>query len=260
MHAGRFDDLTRDFAPRSRRRFFGIISGLGGVLALSAHGVKAKCKKPCGPCRRCKKGKCKLKPEGTACAGGACQGGACLPTAVSPSPLPPSPLPPPPPCTAVGVPCKDNAPGTCCTGKCGCLDPAEITCQCRFQDCLSTGTACGTNNQCCDGGCGCISAGNCSCRLRACEHDGGSCSADSGCCAGLCGCIQNTCTCRAQNCVATGGTCNSLDSCCQGVCGCDGPTCTCRRRFCLATGQPCLVTSDCCNGRCPNVAFAVCAT
>jgi hypothetical protein len=88
MHADCFNDLTRDSEPRSRRRFFGMITGFGGLLALTAADVAARCKKRCGPCKHCKNGKCKPKPEGTACAGGACQGGACLPTAGQPPPTP----------------------------------------------------------------------------------------------------------------------------------------------------------------------------
>jgi len=47
------------------------------------------CKKKCGPCKRCKKGKCKPKPAGTACAGGTCQGGSCVTAAANVPPSPP---------------------------------------------------------------------------------------------------------------------------------------------------------------------------
>src|SRR5215213_248587 len=82
--------------PRSttRRGMTRLLGGLalGGPLALlGLREAEAKCKKKCGPCKRCKKGKCKPKPAGTACAGGTCQGGACLPaTATPPPPAPPT--------------------------------------------------------------------------------------------------------------------------------------------------------------------------
>jgi len=45
--------------------------------------AEAKCKKKCGPCKRCKKGKCKPKSAGAACTGGTCQKGTCIAAAPS---------------------------------------------------------------------------------------------------------------------------------------------------------------------------------
>ena len=116
MDADRFDSFTRALSLSTVRR--GIVAGLlsGGLTPLLAeleggarrrdarserrhHEVaaekrKKKCKK-CGPCRRCKKGKCKPKPNGTPCAGGSCQKGKCKQGDEAPSctagvcPLPP---------------------------------------------------------------------------------------------------------------------------------------------------------------------------
>ena len=51
------------------------IAALLGALALRETGAKKKkrkrkkrCKKPCGSCQTCKKGRCKRKPAGSACA------------------------------------------------------------------------------------------------------------------------------------------------------------------------------------------------
>jgi hypothetical protein len=87
MDAAQFDALTRTLHARTQRRFVGLgVATLAAALGLDrAHEASArKCKKKCGPCKRCKKGKgkkgkCKPKPAGTVCAGGTCQGGACLP-------------------------------------------------------------------------------------------------------------------------------------------------------------------------------------
>jgi hypothetical protein len=82
----------------TRRGLTRLLGGLtlGGPLALLGWSqAEAKCKKKCGPCKRCKNGKCRPKPTGTACAGGTCQGGACLPVA------PPAPT------------CAQTCPSTC---------------------------------------------------------------------------------------------------------------------------------------------------
>jgi hypothetical protein len=82
MDANRFDALTSRIPHRLRPPLLA-----AGLLWLGAWShvtpelanakKKKKCKKPCGECRRCKKGKCKPKPNGTACGPGTCQGGTC---------------------------------------------------------------------------------------------------------------------------------------------------------------------------------------
>ncbi len=80
-----FDALTRTLttAGSRRRALTGLVSGTLG-LALGASFIEdaaAKKKKPCPPCKKRKKGKCKPKSAGTPCkafAGGVCQNGACI--------------------------------------------------------------------------------------------------------------------------------------------------------------------------------------
>jgi hypothetical protein len=86
MDAGRFDSLARSLtAARSRRGT--LVAALGGAVGLlglvhpQEAAARKKKKKPCPPCRKRKKGKCKPQPAGTPCtafAGGACQNGACV--------------------------------------------------------------------------------------------------------------------------------------------------------------------------------------
>jgi hypothetical protein len=93
-----FDSVARSLGTAgsgstSRRGMTRLLGGLalGAPLALlgmpSVDANEAKCKKKCGPCKRCKKGTCKAKPAGSACAGGTCQGGRCVPANDPPPPL-----------------------------------------------------------------------------------------------------------------------------------------------------------------------------
>jgi hypothetical protein len=84
MDAGHFDRLTRALSQgTTRRRLTALLGGLGlGSLVSSPwqQRIQAKKKKPCPPCKKRKKGKCKgTLADGTACSGGTCQGGRCLP-------------------------------------------------------------------------------------------------------------------------------------------------------------------------------------
>src|SRR5215213_1154408 len=111
MDHGTLNALTRsltDSPPGSttRRTMTRLLGGLalGAPLVLMGlSGDEAKCKKKCGPCKRCKKGKCEPKGAGTACTGGTCQKGTCIAAASSPS-SPSSPPPPPgPPPVGPGI-------------------------------------------------------------------------------------------------------------------------------------------------------------
>jgi hypothetical protein len=92
MDTRTFDTATRSLSTAgarstSRRGMTRLLGGLvlGALLGLlGLQGVDAKCRKKCGPCQRCKKGKCKPKSAGATCAGGACQGGTCVPTPTPP--------------------------------------------------------------------------------------------------------------------------------------------------------------------------------
>jgi hypothetical protein len=82
MDGSRFDALTRVLTAASRRSLLGAVgtTALSALLGLGPiHEAHAKCKKKCGPCRRCKKGKCKKKkPDGTPCGPcSRCEGGRC---------------------------------------------------------------------------------------------------------------------------------------------------------------------------------------
>jgi hypothetical protein len=91
MDVHRFDTLVRTCStPGSRRRLLGLLgsTSLGALLATSVdHDADArnnnknkKCKKKCGECQQCKKGRkdtCKPKPDGTLCSTGSCNNGAC---------------------------------------------------------------------------------------------------------------------------------------------------------------------------------------
>ena len=119
MENDAFDSLTRSLTASltgrtTRRGITRLLGGLalGGPLALlGLSEAEAKCKKPYGPCQRCKKGKCKPKPAGTVCTGGTCQRGVCIPAA-APAP-PPSPLICPSGTFAVAGRCAPNCGQTC---------------------------------------------------------------------------------------------------------------------------------------------------
>lgn len=82
MDADRFDTLARSLTVAGSRRD-ALVATLGAVLgtvlgASSAERIAAK-KKPCPPCKKRKKGKCKKTlPDGTACPTGECRGGQCI--------------------------------------------------------------------------------------------------------------------------------------------------------------------------------------
>src|SRR5215213_1258747 len=88
MDADRFATLLREMSRTpSRRGALRLLAGaaLGGTLGWSGlvdteAGKRHHRCKHCGQCERCKKGKCKPKPNGQACdGGGTCQSGRCVP-------------------------------------------------------------------------------------------------------------------------------------------------------------------------------------
>ena len=85
MDGKRFDAAVRA-AVTSRRRILGL--ALGGAFAtIGGTASAAQCRKRCGPCKRCKHGHCKLKPDGSSCgAGNVCNAGVCLMTGTCPDP------------------------------------------------------------------------------------------------------------------------------------------------------------------------------
>jgi hypothetical protein len=131
MDANRFDEMTRDFQPRSRRCFLGFVTGIGGLLVIATGSAASKCKKVCGTCKRCKKGKCKPKPDGTVCEGGTCSIGRCVLSTPAPA------------CASVGQSCATLA---CCDGFCG-------DAICRSAPCQQVGFQCEGASDCCSGAC-----------------------------------------------------------------------------------------------------------
>jgi hypothetical protein len=143
MDSDHFDALARSLYDR--RRVVTRAAGFGAATLAAAFGLghpheaSATCKKKCGPCKRCKKGKCKPKPVGTACAGGTCQSGRCI---ASTQPCTPN---------CAGKICGDNG----CGGSCG---------------------TCGIGGGCTGGGCICAdrtcSGGTCAAdKLTCCPED-----------------------------------------------------------------------------------------
>ena len=156
-----FDALTKSLvANHSRRGIIRFLGGLtlGGPLALMASvDAGAKCKKSCGPCKRCKKGKCKPKPVGTACAGGTCQGGSCVaPQSASPSA---------PTCTdgiRNGSETDVDCGGTC--PRCADFKSCASRDDCRRA--LCQGDVCRVCDPAITNQCGQDTVGPCSCQLR----------------------------------------------------------------------------------------------
>ncbi len=78
MDGERFDAAVKRATITSRRGVLGL--ALGGALAGSGGKASAAtCQKPCGPCRHCKHGRCRVKPNGSACgSGNVCRLGVCV--------------------------------------------------------------------------------------------------------------------------------------------------------------------------------------
>lgn len=160
MDGSAFDDLTKTLTePRSRRDAHRLVSGLavGGLLALVgvAEGTARKKKKPCPPCKKRKKGKCKVRlPEGTSCIDTAGQDGTCQEGRCVPSPT-----------------CSDgmkngNESDVDCGGSCGrCPNSKRCT---GANDCASAYCASGTCEFCPthNAACGTAGATTCSCQQR----------------------------------------------------------------------------------------------
>ena len=143
MDAGRFDSLARSLSlPGSRRRALAAALGAPLGMALGAvAGVEAakKKKKPCPPCKKRKKGKCKANlPDGTACGGGACRSGSCVAAA------PPTTAPPVPTCSdgvkngsETDIDCGGSCP-KCGTGKACQVNGDCVNDVCQSQVCQPT--------------------------------------------------------------------------------------------------------------------------
>lgn len=126
METAAFDRFTRSLSAYRNRRLalIAVVGGALGAPLLSLDTADAKKKKPCPPCKKRKKGKCKADlPDGTACESGTCQAGQCVA-----SPVPPPPPPPAVKCGA-GVPCKVFVSSSVHTAALGGLGGADTICQ-----------------------------------------------------------------------------------------------------------------------------------
>src|SRR5687768_13634704 len=145
MDGSTFDALTRTLTIAGSRRHTlgGLLAGALGLLGSRPEDAAAK-KKPCPPCKKRKKGKCKKKlPDGTACAGGTCQRGRCVPT------LPPV-CPPESPTPCGGNYCCLAATPLCCAAPpevslgFGCYEADRHCCPAAYG-----GSACRLHETCC---------------------------------------------------------------------------------------------------------------
>ena len=129
MDSNRLARVSRLLANRRSRRaaLASVLAGDLGMSLFAAHGAMARSrtKKPCPPCRRRKKGKCKAAlPDGAACATGTCQAGQCV--------APPAPPPPPPPASpgcGSGGPCLVLLSSSLHFGDLGGLNSGDAICQ-----------------------------------------------------------------------------------------------------------------------------------
>ena len=149
MSTTTFDDLVQRLAHTStRRRAFALLGSLATGSVLGEPAQAGKKKKPCPPCKRRTKGKCKKRlPDGTACAGGTCQGGVCVP--VTPATGTTTPRPCPDKQTLCGSLCVNLANDLSNCGVCGRRCSSN---ECRNGTCSCFGGAP------CPAGCACVRA------------------------------------------------------------------------------------------------------
>jgi hypothetical protein len=271
MDSNQFDAFVRTFQHDPSRR--GLLAGLaGGLLTLlpaslggqdalagktrgrHAGAAKKRHRKPCPPCKKRQKGKCKgTLPDGSACAGGSCQGGSCVLDAASPPPPASPPASPPPPPPPAPQPCTSAStcpvpPGvqhcvrtTCVGGVCGVgpkaagtvCRPARSECDiaevcdgasllCPLDQIKAQGTPCASDGNVC-------TADICN-GIGLCGHfplpQNTSCGPDQVCCAGTCCIAGQGCGSGAigRCCNGFGANCDSPSDCCSNTCG-DFGTC-----------------------------------
>ena len=170
MDADKFDALMHQVLDDASRR--GVIrAGIGALSALAlmiielgggndAAADSGRCKKRCGECQRCEKGKCrrtsrgkrcksgKCRPKGngTPCACGTCQSGFC---ALTPPTSPPT-CPPERPAACPNGGCCPSAFPLCCPAS---PRTTGATCNAAGRTCCPEergGGSCGSNRpQCC---------------------------------------------------------------------------------------------------------------
>lgn len=139
MDGHQFDHLVCTLTT-SRRSVAGLtLAASSAIFGRDLAAARKPKKKPCPPCKKRRKGKCKgLLPDGAACPGGTCRAGACAPAEL--------------PCGAACAPACPRCPnGRACQHRDDCLsamcDLQTFTCQ----GCAITAD-CGKNE---DGQCSC---------------------------------------------------------------------------------------------------------
>ncbi len=209
MIPAQFDALSRlTQTVRSRRAV--LAPAVAALFALlgdePAAGKKRNgCKKPCGPCRRCKRGKCRPRPDGASCGSGkACAGGTCRERQ--------------PACNdglhngdETDVDCGGSCPTKCANGE-GCSAHGD----CQSGNCV--GSLC---RECLDGGQCAI--GEACVGFACCTVDGfesiHACADDAECCSGNCATHGFGTTCRPAGCLPTGANCGGDPGvCCSFTC------------------------------------------
>lgn len=208
MERSRFDRLTRSLAVvpsfsdlgavRSRRGVMRMLGGvgLGGALVagIQPNPAQARCRKKCGECKRCKKGRCRPRPNDTPCG----QDGRCLDGRCKPAPL----------CSAVNATCSVDDPASCCSGVCRAADQT-----CRRGN---SGADCLTAQDCISGTCvgfRCQGQGDC-----AGAPLGTICNTDGGCVLGTCSPCWNEGPATCCKIAAEAKVCTSPSQCQQGQC------------------------------------------
>jgi len=162
MDNARIDHAARLLRSRlTRRRGLGLVAI--GFTELLPWEAAAGCKKRCGACERCKKGKCKARANGTVCGDGrVCRHGVCR-------------------CGPEGTPCASYE--SCCSMTCDSLVGGGTCAPCQGRTCSASRPCCG-GLPCSNGYCG-----GCRDRATSCTDDTQCCFSDckNGACLSLAG-------------------------------------------------------------------------
>lgn len=228
MEIQRFDALARQLSQGgSRRRLLGLFGGtaLGGLMATNAgpeaeakkKKKKKSCKKKkCGECQVCQKGKCKPKPNGTACTDGTCENGVCI----GDGNCPPERI-----CELSETCCPEPIEDVNGVGIC---ESASRLCSCPAGDQVCSGTE---GSQCCLSDDECSPIGNCA--TDTCSAGNDFCEPEFAVCGDNCGCFSsvggaNLCasfesfSCSAPSQCTTDDNCPGSEICVDVDCRCGG--------------------------------------
>ena len=245
MDGSAFDSLTRTLTVAGSRRHAlgGVLAGALGLLGAGAEHASARKQKPCPPCKKRKKGKCKARlPDGAGCTdtsgqGGKCQLGRCVPSLACPAGQRPCRGS----CLSVLICCVDQdcAGGrTCQDGTCACPATKPHVCEgstvcrecCQSADCWPNGQDQGDGQICQGGVCTCTVAGTRRCTSGIHTGECGRCCLDSECPEATI-CVQAALA--PASCLCAFGPSECLGYCvdeaCNGKCNqpCDNPGAVC---------------------------------